>query len=170
MLDYLRGGRQGICMSHLRRTQRLLSWLQFVGALLMILASTVYLFSSWWLPFLIFAIPTAVLWWRDLRSLPRGHCQHCGCDLTGNVSVICPECGKSQKPLRQGSGTLETRVFVVFGLCYLVWAVLTLSLRRGGQYDWLFVLVGMMSLITGLGGCLKKRSSPPEKNDQEIAA
>lgn len=27
------------------------------------------------------------------RRLPRGHCQSCGYNLTGNVSGYCPECG-----------------------------------------------------------------------------
>ena len=31
---------------------------------------------------------------RKLR-FPSGHCQTCGYDLTGNVSGICPECGKA---------------------------------------------------------------------------
>ena len=46
-----------------------------------------------WLPFVLVAIPTAILWWRDRRRIPLGHCQHCGYDLTGNVSGVCPECG-----------------------------------------------------------------------------
>jgi hypothetical protein len=29
---------------------------------------------------------------------PRpGHCPHCGYDLTGNVSGVCPECGQSAR-------------------------------------------------------------------------
>jgi hypothetical protein len=46
-----------------------------------------------WTPFLLVAIPTAILWWRDRRRFRQGHCQHCGYDLTGNVSGVCPECG-----------------------------------------------------------------------------
>jgi hypothetical protein len=47
-----------------------------------------------WIPFLIFAMPTTYLWWRDRRRrIPPGHCRKCGYDLTGNVSGICPECG-----------------------------------------------------------------------------
>ena len=46
-----------------------------------------------WIPFLLVAIPTAFLFWRDLRH-PPGHCQKCGYDLTGNTSGICPECGE----------------------------------------------------------------------------
>jgi len=47
-----------------------------------------------WVPFVMFAIPTAFLWYRDRRRrvLP-GHCQRCGYDLTKNESGRCPECG-----------------------------------------------------------------------------
>jgi len=45
-----------------------------------------------WIPFLIVAIPTGVLWRRD-RRIPQGHCQECGYSLTGNTSGVCPECG-----------------------------------------------------------------------------
>jgi hypothetical protein len=47
-----------------------------------------------WMPFLIVAIPTAYLWWRDRRQIPAGHCRKCGYNLTGNVSGVCPECGE----------------------------------------------------------------------------
>jgi hypothetical protein len=47
-----------------------------------------------WIPFLLVAIPTAVLWYRDRRRIPPGHCRNCGYNLTGNVSGICPECGE----------------------------------------------------------------------------
>jgi len=45
-----------------------------------------------WVPFVVIAVPTALLWWRDHRP-PKGHCQSCAYDLTGNVSGRCPECG-----------------------------------------------------------------------------
>ena len=44
-----------------------------------------------WLPLVVFAIPTAILWRRDRRPR-KGHCQHCGYNLTGNESGVCPEC------------------------------------------------------------------------------
>ena len=47
-----------------------------------------------WLPFLAIATPTTILWYFDRpRRVRPGHCQHCGYDLTGNTSGICPECG-----------------------------------------------------------------------------
>ncbi len=47
-----------------------------------------------WLPLLMVMVPTAILWWRDRRRIPPGHCQKCGYNLTGNVSGTCPECGE----------------------------------------------------------------------------
>ena len=46
-----------------------------------------------WL-FLITAGPPTILLWRHDRRFPKGHCQTCGYNLTGNVSGTCPECGK----------------------------------------------------------------------------
>ena len=46
-----------------------------------------------WVVLLILGIPTAFLWYRDRRP-PKGHCQGCGYNLTGNVSGVCPECGE----------------------------------------------------------------------------
>ena len=48
---------------------------------------------SLWIPLFVFAIPTALLWYRARRRYAPGHCQHCGYDLTGNVSGRCSECG-----------------------------------------------------------------------------
>lgn len=45
-----------------------------------------------WLPFLLAAIPTALLWRRDRRPGPDD-CQNCGYNMTGNQSNKCPECG-----------------------------------------------------------------------------
>ena len=51
-------------------------------------------FVPLWMPFVLLALPTAFLWHRDRRP-PKGHCQGCGYDLTGNVSGICSECGEA---------------------------------------------------------------------------
>ena len=45
-----------------------------------------------WIPLLFIAVPTFILWRGD-RRYPPGYCRHCGYDLTGNVSGVCPECG-----------------------------------------------------------------------------
>ena len=55
--------------------------------------STRSLFVPHWLFAVLFALPTAILWYRDRRP-PKGHCQNCGYNLTGNVTGICPECGE----------------------------------------------------------------------------
>jgi predicted membrane protein len=52
-----------------------------------------------WVPFLVFLIPTVLLWRREGRGLPAGHCHRCGYDLTGNVSGVCPECGTELESL-----------------------------------------------------------------------
>lgn len=46
-----------------------------------------------WILLLISAIPTVYLFYGDSRH-PPGHCRKCGYDLTGNVSGVCPECGR----------------------------------------------------------------------------
>lgn len=48
-----------------------------------------------WTVFILAAAPTALLWWRDRRTILPGHCRKCGYDLTGNASGVCPECGIS---------------------------------------------------------------------------
>jgi hypothetical protein len=45
-----------------------------------------------WILFLIAALPPSLLWLLD-RRIPPHCCQHCGYDLTGNTSGVCPECG-----------------------------------------------------------------------------
>jgi hypothetical protein len=57
-----------------------------------------------WMLFLFFAVPTALLLWRDRRRIPPGHCQHCGYDLTGNISGRCPECGQTVAPSAREMG------------------------------------------------------------------
>jgi hypothetical protein len=51
-----------------------------------------------WAPVLAFgAYPLIALilspYWRRRYRRERGLCLHCGYDLTGNVSNVCPECG-----------------------------------------------------------------------------
>ncbi|MDB5354049.1 MAG: hypothetical protein JWN24_502 [Phycisphaerales bacterium] len=44
----------------------------------------------------VLALPgRAISGWRDRRRLAEGQCLLCGYDLTGNVSGVCPECGRS---------------------------------------------------------------------------
>jgi hypothetical protein len=57
--------------------------------------STLVMIVPFWALFLCVAIPTAWTWERDRRP-PKGHCQQCGYDLTGNVSGVCPECSHSE--------------------------------------------------------------------------
>ncbi len=53
-----------------------------------------------WMPFCTIAIPTAILWRRDQRPR-KGHCLHCGYNLTGNESGVCPECATPVPPETQ---------------------------------------------------------------------
>lgn len=53
-------------------------------------SSTVFI--PLWMPLLVCAGLTGFLWWRD-RPSPPGYSDHCGYDLTGNISGVCPECG-----------------------------------------------------------------------------
>lgn len=45
-----------------------------------------------WIPFGIAIVPTCACWM--IRPYPPGCCPRCCYDLTGNVSGVCPECGK----------------------------------------------------------------------------
>ncbi len=45
-----------------------------------------------WLPGLIVAIPTFLVW-RFGPKFPRGHCRRCGYNLKGLTEPRCPECG-----------------------------------------------------------------------------
>jgi hypothetical protein len=47
-----------------------------------------------WIPFLLLALPTTLLFCLDRRA-PSGHCRKCRYDLRGNSSGICPECGQA---------------------------------------------------------------------------
>jgi hypothetical protein len=46
-----------------------------------------------WMPLLLAAGATALLFWRSRRRYP-GYCVRCGYSLTGNTSGVCPECGE----------------------------------------------------------------------------
>ena len=45
-----------------------------------------------WLPLTVAAIPTALLWHRDRRTVRPGCCRQCGYDLRASRKT-CPECG-----------------------------------------------------------------------------
>jgi len=53
-----------------------------------------------WVPFLCIAIPTAYIFYCD-RRIPPHCCPSCGYDLRGNVSGVCPECGRMIDNLAQ---------------------------------------------------------------------
>jgi hypothetical protein len=67
-----------------------------------------------WIPFVLLALPTAWLWYRDRRR-PPGSCPRCGYDLSGAPSGLCPECGGLQ--VRQGrlDGPAAPRSSAAFG-------------------------------------------------------
>jgi hypothetical protein len=48
-----------------------------------------------WVVFSVFAVPSVWLWYRDVRHVP-GRCRHCGYDISGLSSGLCPECGPPQ--------------------------------------------------------------------------
>ncbi len=50
-----------------------------------------------WMPFTLAAIPTAILWHRDRRTVKPGCCRVCGYDLRASKRV-CPECGNAIAP------------------------------------------------------------------------
>jgi len=67
--------------------------------------SPYWLVISLWIPFLVVAVPTAFLWWRD-RPFAAGRCPTCGYDLRGNASGACPECGTT---IQAGTTSGESR-------------------------------------------------------------
>jgi len=42
----------------------------------------------------VLAMTPPVLFWLLPNRHPSGCCRHCGCNLTGNVTGRCPECGE----------------------------------------------------------------------------
>jgi len=69
-----------------------IEWLPWAGGAT---AAKFTVFVPFWIPLVIAAIPTTWMWLR--RGSKEGHCTHCGYDLTGNESGVCPECGRSVK-------------------------------------------------------------------------
>ena len=70
------------------------SWSQF--ALLPRLGANLpqrYVSIPLWMPFALLGGTTLLIFRRDARPIPPGHCQKCGYNLTGNVSGVCSECG-----------------------------------------------------------------------------
>jgi len=63
-----------------------------------------------WLPLMLGIVPTAILWYRDRRP-PKGHCQACGYDLTGNVTGGVPR--------EWGSGMIRKVLIVASSLLAL---------------------------------------------------
>ena len=57
-----------------------------------------------WMCLVLPVVPTAVLFWRDRRRIPPGHCRACGYNLTGDVSGVCPECGVMVPLETEGDG------------------------------------------------------------------
>jgi hypothetical protein len=46
-----------------------------------------------WIMIAVLVLATGPVWMLT-RPFPLGHCPACGYDLTGNVSGVCPECGR----------------------------------------------------------------------------
>ena len=82
-----------------------------------------YIAFPLWVPFLISAAPTVVLWYHDRRRAKAGHCRTCNYNLTGNTTGICPECGTTIADLGVKSGSLNSggskmtaRLLVIFAI------------------------------------------------------
>ncbi len=56
-----------------------------------------------WLLLAVFVPVTLVLFYRDRKRIPPGHCSTCGYNLTGAEHERCPECGETCEVL--GAGT-----------------------------------------------------------------
>ncbi len=46
-----------------------------------------------WIPLVVIMAGTVIFWLVDRRPYGAGRCQHCGYDLTGNMTGRCSECG-----------------------------------------------------------------------------
>ncbi len=53
--------------------------------------------APFWMFLALAAIPTAVLWYRDRRTVKPGCCRQCGYDLRASKKT-CPECGTAIAP------------------------------------------------------------------------
>ena len=53
--------------------------------------------TPFWVVLTLAAIPTAILWRRDRRTVKPGCCQTCGYDLRASKKT-CPECGTPIAP------------------------------------------------------------------------
>jgi hypothetical protein len=54
-----------------------------------------------WIPLIVVAVPTGVLWSADRRATRRemaGRCPTCGYDRSGLADAKCPECGTVPAP------------------------------------------------------------------------
>jgi hypothetical protein len=93
--------------------------------------TTLFIWIPLWLPFVICATPSCLLWWLDRRRTRTGFCVECGYDLTGNVSGWCPECGTpiAVLELPQRSRVRRVAKWAGLGLCGAVPAAWLISLK-----------------------------------------
>lgn len=55
--------------------------------------NTTGVFIPLWIPALLLAVLTTVLFWHNLRKTSPENCKNCGYNLTGLPEPRCPECG-----------------------------------------------------------------------------
>lgn len=65
-------------------------WFMVVWILVLVICWTSGVFLLY-----VTALPRRIMRERRRRRLAGGQCLICGYDLTGNVSGVCPECGRS---------------------------------------------------------------------------
>jgi hypothetical protein len=51
-----------------------------------------------WIPLAFFTILASAAWLSAVRGWRRVGCHHCGYDLAGNTTGVCPECGERNGP------------------------------------------------------------------------
>jgi hypothetical protein len=93
--------------------------------------TTLRIWIPLWLPLVICAVPSCLLWWLDRRRTRPGFCVECGYDLTGNVSSRCPECGTpiAVLGLPQRSRVRRAAKRAGLGLCGALLAAWLISLK-----------------------------------------